>query len=170
MKKLSDRQLFYLMIALCGAALGAYTEVARLCRLEARCPDPARAIRRRRMAYLAHGLDWTINVIVMVAGIGRLFKAEDFGGQYQPRWLKVYFMVTGPLPTLAMVATMLSGSGGRKSMQQRPLQRRFHRIAAYSGYILWWISCLPIFIQPFLNRQRALQRQADVAATVETAG
>jgi hypothetical protein len=150
--KPSDRQILYLMALVSGLSLACYTAVLRLCSQEAIAHRPERAALRSRLAALAHGLDWLMNVMVAVVGVGRLFREEDFGGQHQPRWLKLYFMLSGPLPTIGMVGAMITGHrwGPRLGSDQR--RRRIHRGLAWLGYVSWWFSYLPIFAQPLLNR------------------
>jgi hypothetical protein len=152
LKRLSDRQILYVMALVSGVALVCYTAVLRLCGLEAVEHRPERAARRTRLAYLAHILDWVMNVMVAVVGIGRLFREEDFGGQHQPRWLKIYFMITGPLPTIGMVGAMITGHRWGPQLGTDPKRRRIHRGFAWLGYVSWWLSYLPIFAQPLLNR------------------
>jgi hypothetical protein len=152
LKRLSDRQILYVMALVSGVALVCYTAVLRLCGLEAQSHRPERAARRNQLAYLAHILDWVMNVMVAVVGIGRLFREEDFGGQHQPRWLKIYFMVTGPLPTIGMVGAMITGHRWGPLLGTDPRRRRIHRGFAWLGYVSWWLSYLPIFAQPLLNR------------------
>lgn len=151
--RLTDRQILYLMAIVSGASLVCYTAVLRLCGLEAQEHQPARAERRNRLASIAHLLDWLMNALVATVGIGRLYREENFGGQHQPRWLKIYFMVTGPLPTIGMVGAMVTGHrwGPRLGTDQR--RRRIHRALAWLGYTSWWLSYLPIFAQPLLNRR-----------------
>lgn len=158
LKKLSDRQILYLMALVSGAALTCYTAVLRLCGEEARGHTPARAALRTRLATAAHVLDWVMNIMVATVGIGRLFREEDFGGQHQPRWLKVYFMISGPLPTIGMVGAMITGHRWGSRFGSDPRRRRIHRGLAWLGYISWWLSYLPIFAQPLLNRMRAEER------------
>ena len=155
--KISDRQILYVMAAISGAALVCYTAVLRLCRAEARSPDPARAARIRSLANLAHLLDWLMNLLVGIVGIGRLYREENFGGQHQPKWLKIYFMITGPLPTLGMIGAIITGHRWGDQLAHDPRKRRIHRIAAWLGYVSWWFSYLPIFAQPLLNRRAATQ-------------
>ena len=152
--KLSDRQILYVMALVSGVALVCYTAVVRLCRLEATEHQTERAARRTRLAYLAHSLDWIMNVMVAVVGINRLFREEDFGGQHQPRWLKIYFMISGPLPTIGMVGAMITGHRWGPRLGSDPRRRRIHRALAWLGYVSWWLSYLPIFAQPLLNRGR----------------
>lgn len=150
--RLTDKQVLYLMAAVSGLALVCYTIVLRLCGLEAVDHSPERAARRTRLAYLAHGLDWAMNAMVALVGVGRLFCEEEFGGQHQPRWLKVYFMVTGPLPTIGMVGAMITGHRWGPQLGTDPRRRRIHRGLAWLGYASWWLSYLPIFAQPLLNQ------------------
>ncbi len=147
-----DRLVLYVMAVVSGVSLACYTAVLYLCRQEAICHDPARAALRTRLANLAHALDWLMNLLVALVGIGRLFREENFGGQHQPRWLKIYFMITGPLPTIGMVGAMITGHRWAETMRSRPQQRRLHRIFAWLGYWSWWLSFIPIFFQPWLNR------------------
>jgi len=93
-----------------------------------------------------------INLMVALVGIERLFREERFGGQHQPRWLKIYFMITGPLPTIGMVGAMITGHRWAHTMKNHPYQKRLHRTFAWLGYISWWLSFIPIFFQPLLNR------------------
>lgn len=158
LKKLSDRQILYLMALVSGAALACYTAVLRLCGEEAAAHRPERAALRTRLATIAHALDWVMNVMVAVVGVGRLFREEDFGGQHQPRWLKIYFMVSGPLPTIGMVGAMVTGHRWGPTFGSNPRRRRIHRGLAWLGYVSWWFSYLPIFAQPLLNRMNAAQR------------
>jgi hypothetical protein len=95
-----------------------------------------------------------MNVMVAVVGINRLFREEDFGGQHQPRWLKIYFMISGPLPTIGMVGAMITGHRWGPRLGSDPRRRRIHRALAWLGYVSWWLSYLPIFAQPLLNRER----------------
>jgi hypothetical protein len=150
-----DRQILYLMALVSGVALACYTAVLRLCRQEAQAHNPERAAKRTRLAYAAHALDWLMNVMVAVVGVGRLFNEEDFGGQHQPRWLKVYFMVSGPLPTIGMVGALITGHRWGPTLGSNPRRARIHRIFAWLGYSSWWFSYLPIFAQPLLNRARS---------------
>jgi hypothetical protein len=154
-----DRQILYLMALVSGVALACYTAVLRLCRKEAQAPDPQRAAMRTRLAYVAHALDWLMNVMVAVVGVGRLFREEDFGGQHQPRWLKVYFMITGPLPTIGMVGALFTGHRWGSTLGSNPRRARIHRIFAWLGYSSWWFSYLPIFAQPLLNRARSQESE-----------
>jgi hypothetical protein len=149
---LVDRYILYVMALVSGVSLACYTAVVRLCSQEAREHRPERAALRTRLANLAHVLDWLMNVMVATVGIGRLFREERFGGQYQPRWLKVYFMVSGPLPTIGMVGAMITGHRWGPRLGSDPLRRRIHRGLAWLGYVSWWFSYLPIFAQPLLNR------------------
>lgn len=153
--RLSDRQILYIMAAVSGISLCCYTAVLRLCGLEARGHSPERATQRTRLANLAHLLDWVMNVMVAAVGVGRLFREENFGGQHQPRWLKVYFMITGPLPTIGMVGAMVTGHRWGPRLGTDPRRRRIHRGLAWLGYVSWWLSYLPIFAQPLLNRAAA---------------
>lgn len=155
LNRLSDRQILYLMALVSGVSLACYTAVLRLCAQEARGHEPGRAARRTQLANLAHALDWLMNAMVAAVGVGRLFKEEQFGGQHQPRWLKVYFMVTGPLPTIGMVGAMLTGHRWGPRLGSDPRRRRIHRALAWLGYASWWLSYLPIFAQPLLNRAGA---------------
>jgi hypothetical protein len=157
--KLSDRQILYLMALVSGGALACYTAVLRLCGQEAVEHRPERAALRTRLAGLAHLLDWTMNIMVAVVGVGRLFREEQFGGQYQPRWLKIYFMVSGPLPTIGMVGAMITGHRWGRSFATDARRRRIHRALAWLGYVSWWFSYLPIFAQPLLNRISARAEQ-----------
>lgn len=150
--KLLDRYILYVMALVSGVSLACYTAVVRLCGQEAREHRPERAALRTRLANLAHALDWLMNVMVATVGIGRLFREESFGGQYQPRWLKVYFMLSGPLPTIGMVGAMITGHRWGPRLGSDPLRRRIHRGLAWLGYVSWWFSYLPIFAQPLLNR------------------
>jgi hypothetical protein len=153
MNKLSDRQILYLMALVSGLSLACYTAVLRLCGEEAVAHNPRRAALRTRLAALAHSLDWVMNIMVALVGVGRLFREEDFGGQHQPRWLKVYFMVTGPLPTIGMVGAMITGHRWGAQLGTSPRRRQIHRALAWLGYLSWWLSYLPIFAQPLLNRR-----------------
>ncbi len=153
-KKLSDRQILYLMALVSGISLACYTAVLRLCRLEAIEHRPERAVLRTRLANLAHALDWLMNVMVATVGVGRLFREEHFGDQYQPRWLKIYFMLSGPLPTIGMVGAMVTGHRWGPRLRSDPTRRRIHHGLAWLGYVSWWFSYLPIFAQPLLNRLR----------------
>ncbi len=159
MHQRTDRSVIYLMAGLSTVALICYTAVLRLCRLEARQPDPQRAQLRRRLANLAHILDWIVS-LVAVAAAKRMYQEEDFGGQHHPRWLKIYFMITGPLPTLGMLVAMITGHRWGDDLGTNPVRRRIHRSAAWVGYVSWWFSMLPLFIQPMLNRRRQAQLQA----------
>lgn len=156
--RFTDRQILYLMAAVSGLSLTCYTAVLRLCGLEARDHSPERATRRTRLANLAHLLDWLMNAMVAAVGIGRLYREENFGGQHQPRWLKVYFMITGPLPTIGMVGAMITGHRWGPRLGTDPRRRRIHRGLAWLGYASWWLSYLPIFAQPLLNRAAAEER------------
>lgn len=166
MRKLSDRQILYLMALVSGVSLTCYTAVLRLCRREAISHDPQRAALRTRLANLAHLLDWLMNIMVATVGVGRLFREEDFGGQHQPRWLKIYFMVSGPLPTLGMVGAMITGHRWGNHFGDDMRKRRIHQALAWLGYSSWWLSYLPIFAQPLLNRlgQPANQEHRTVLA------
>lgn len=154
MKKLSDRQILILMVVLSSGSLACYTAVMRLCHLDARQPNPQRALLRRRLAYVAHSLDWTMNLVIGLVGIQRLFRDENFAGQHQPRWLKIYFIITGPLPTLGMLVALVTGHQWGERLGEDPRRRRIHKSAALVGYISWWLSMLPLFVQPLLNRLR----------------
>jgi len=158
MNKLSDRQILYLMALVSGVSLACYTAVLRLCGKEAVAHDPRRATLRTRLAAVAHGLDWVMNIMVALVGVGRLFREEDFGGQHQPRWLKIYFMITGPLPTIGMVGAMVTGHRWGPQLGASPRRRRIHRALAWLGYVSWWLSYLPIFAQPLLNRSAQANR------------
>ena len=158
---LTDKQILYLMAAVSGVALTCYTAVLRLCVLEARSHSPERATRRTQLANLAHLLDWLMNALVAVVGVGRLFREENFGGQHQPRWLKVYFMITGPLPTIGMVGAMVTGHRWGPQLGTDRRRRRIHRGLAWLGYTSWWLSYLPIFAQPLLNRSSAEQQPVE---------
>lgn len=149
--KLSDRQILYAMALVSGAALACYTAVLRLCAQEA-AGQTASPRLRAGLANLAHLLDWTMNLMVAIVGVGRLFREEQFGGQYQPRWLKLYFMLSGPLPTIGMVGAMITGHRWGATLASNPQRRRIHRAFAWLGYVSWWFSYLPIFAQPLLNR------------------
>lgn len=157
MRRFSDRHWLYLMDLVCAAALACYSVVLVLCHRSSRNQDARLVTWRRRIALLAHSLDWFMNLLVLVKGIGRLFHDEHFGGQYQPRWVKVYFMITGPLPTVAMVGAMITGKRWEGQLQNNPRQRQIHRIFGLVGYVAWWFSLLPIFLRPWLNRQRDQQ-------------
>ncbi len=150
-----DRFILYAMAAVSGISLACYTAVLYFCRQEALAHQPQRAALRTRLANVAHTLDWLMNVMVALVGIGRLFREENFGGQHQPRWLKIYFMITGPLPTIGMVGAMITGHRWGATMRDHPQQRRWHRFFAWLGYISWWLSFIPIFFQPWLNRRAA---------------
>ncbi len=154
-----DRLILYAMAAVSGVSLACYTAVLYLCRQEVNTHHPERAALRNRLANIAHALDWLMNVMVAVVGIGRLFREEHFGGQHQPRWLKIYFMITGPLPTIGMVGAMITGHRWGEAMRDHPQQRRLHRFFAWLGYVSWWLSFIPIFFQPWLNRQAAVSKQ-----------
>ncbi|MCS6887454.1 MAG: hypothetical protein NZQ09_04530, partial [Chloroflexus sp.] len=106
------------------ASLACYTATLYLCRQEVNGHQPERAALRSRLANVAHALDWLMNVMVAVVGVGRLFRDEHFGGQYQPRWLKIYFMITGPLPTIGMLGAMITGHRWGESMRNHPQQQR----------------------------------------------
>lgn len=160
LKKLTDRQILYLMAAVSGAALACYTAVLRLCGAEAVAHNPQRAALRTRLAAIAHILDWVMNVMVALVGVGRLFHEEEFGGQHQPRWLKIYFMISGPLPTIGMVGAMITGHRWGSTLGSDARRRRIHRGLAWLGYVSWWFSYLPIFAQPLLNRMSARQQIA----------
>lgn len=151
-KRLSDRQILYAMALVSGISLVCYTAVLRLCRLEAQEHQVERAAQRTRLANIAHVLDWVMNAMVAIVGIGRLFREENFGGQHQPRWLKIYFMITGPLPTIGMVGAMITGHRWGPQLGSDPRRRYIHRAFAWVGYISWWLSYIPIFAQPLLNR------------------
>jgi hypothetical protein len=140
------------MAAISGAALACYTAVWRLCALEARSPHAGRQGALRQLANLAHTLDWAMNILVATVGVGRLFREENFGGQHQPRWLKMYFMISGPLPTLGMLGALITGHRWGAQLATDSRKRRIHRASAWLGYVAWWFSYLPIFAQPFLNR------------------
>jgi hypothetical protein len=155
LNKLSDRQILYLMALVSGVSLACYTAVLRLCGKEAVEHQPERAALRTQLANLAHVLDWAMNLMVAVVGVGRLFREEEFGGQHQPRWLKIYFMISGPLPTIGMVGAMITGHRWGKTLGSNPRRRRIHRALAWLGYVSWWFSYLPIFAQPLLNRMSA---------------
>lgn len=161
--RFTDRQILYLMALVSGISLACYTAVMRLCGLEAKEHQPARAEQRNRLANVAHLLDWLMNAMVAVVGIERLYREENFGGQHQPRWLKIYFMVTGPLPTIGMVGAMITGHRWGPQLGTDPRRRRIHRALAWLGYASWWLSYLPIFAQPLLNRVNT--KQATVEAT-----
>jgi hypothetical protein len=152
MRKLSDRQVLYLMALVSGVSLACYTAVLRLCGREAIEHNPERAILRTRLANVAHLFDWMMNVMVAMVGIGRLYREENFGGQHQPHWLKIYFMISGPLPTIGMVGAMITGHRWGSSFGSNPRRRRIHQALAWLGYTSWWFSYLPIFAQPLLNR------------------
>jgi len=147
-----ERFILYAMAAVSGVSLACYTAVLYLCRQEVNDHQPERAALRTRLANLAHALDWLINLMVALVGIERLFREERFGGQHQPRWLKIYFMITGPLPTIGMVGAMITGHRWGHTMKDHPYQKRLHRTFAWLGYISWWLSFIPIFFQPLLNR------------------
>lgn len=168
MKGFSDRHWLYLMDLVCAAALFCYTVVLALCHWSARNRNARLAAWRRRMAFLAHSLDWLMNVLVLVKGIGRLFRDEHFGGQYQPRWVKVYLMITGPLPTVAMVGAMMTGKRWEHTLSQNGRQRTIHRTFGLIGYVAWWLSLLPIFLRPWLNRQRDQQRTQSGTAEIRS--
>ncbi|GAB4447120.1 MAG: hypothetical protein OHK0015_50990 [Chloroflexi bacterium OHK40] len=155
LNRLSDRQVLYLMAFVSGLSLACYTAVLRLCGQEAQEHRPERAALRSKLAVAAHGLDWLMNLLVALVGVGRLYREENFGGQHQPRWLKVYFMVTGPLPTIGMVGAMITGHRWGPRLGSDPRRRRIHRALAWLGYVSWWLSYLPIFAQPLLNRRQA---------------
>jgi hypothetical protein len=161
--KISDRQFLYLMAALSGAALFCYTSVLRLCQREAQGAAPERRARIRKVANLAHVLDWLINVMLATVGFERLFREEQFGGQHQPRWLKIYFIVSGPLPTIGMVGAMITGHRWGDQLASDARKRRIHRWLSWFGYVSWWFCYLPIFGQPLLNRLAA-RRVAQTAA------
>lgn len=163
--RLTDRQVLYLMAVVSGISLSCYTAVLRLCGLEARDPQPGRAARRTQLANIAHVLDWVMNAMVALVGVGRLFREEDFGGQHQPRWLKIYFMVSGPLPTIGMVGAMITGHRWGPRLATDPRRRRIHQSLAWLGYASWWLSYLPIFAQPLLNRAKARQAPAEAVVT-----
>ena len=133
-----ERFILYAMAAVSGVSLACYTAVLYLCRQEVNDHQPERAALRTRLANLAHALDWLMNLMVALVGIGRLFREERFRGQHQPRWLKIYFMITG--------------HRWGTTMKNHPYQQRLHRIFAWLGYISWWFSFIPIFFQPLLNR------------------
>jgi hypothetical protein len=156
--RFTDRQILYAMAVVSGISLTCYTAVLRLCNLEGREHLPERATRRNQLANLAHVLDWVMNAMVALVGIGRLYREENFGGQHQPRWLKIYFMITGPLPTLGMVGAMITGHRWGPRLGSDPRRRRIHRALAWLGYTSWWLSYLPIFAQPLLNKANE-QRQ-----------
>lgn len=158
--KLSDRQFLYLMAALSGAALVCYTTVLRLCQIEGVRAAPERRARIRQVANLAHVLDWLINVMLATVGFGRLFREEAFGGQHQPRWLKIYFTISGPLPTIGMVGAMITGHRWGEQMATDARKRRIHKGLSWFGYVSWWFCYLPIFGQPLLNRMAARKAQA----------
>lgn len=160
--RLTDRQVLYLMTAVSGASLTCYTAVLRLCWLEAHHHEPARAMQRNRLAAIAHLLDWVMNAMVALVGVRRLFREERFGGQHQPRWLKIYFIVTGPLPTIGMVGAMITGHRWGAQLGTDPQRRRIHRGLAWLGYVSWWLSFLPIFAQPLLNQVSARQLDIEV--------
>ncbi|MDW8404151.1 hypothetical protein [Chloroflexus sp.] len=153
-----DRYILYAMKVVSLASLACYTATLYLCRQEVNGHQPERAALRSRLANVAHALDWLMNVMVAVVGVGRLFRDEHFGGQYQPRWLKIYFMITGPLPTIGMVGAMITGHRWGESMRNHPQQQRLHRLFAWIGYFSWWLSVIPIFFQPLLNRLAAKSR------------
>ncbi|WP_322511515.1 hypothetical protein [Chloroflexus sp.] len=155
-----DRFILYAMAVVSGISLACYTAVLYLCRQEVQTHQPERAVLRNRLANVAHALDWLMNIMVAVVGIGRLFREEQFGGQHQPRWLKIYFMITGPLPTIGMVGAMITGHCWGESMRDHPQQQRLHRLFAWIGYFSWWLSVIPIFFQPLLNRLAAKSRDA----------
>ncbi len=150
-----DRFMLYAMAAVSAVSLACYTAVLYLCRQERICHQPVRAAWRNRLANIAHALDWLMNVMVALVGIGRLFRDEQFGGQHQPRWLKIYFMITGPLPTIGMVGAMITGHRWGEHLRDHPQRRRLHRTFAWLGYVSWWLSFIPIFFQPWLNRLAA---------------
>ncbi|NTU79708.1 MAG: hypothetical protein HGA45_09950 [Chloroflexales bacterium] len=153
--KFTDRQSLSFMALVSGVSLACYTAVLRLCRLEAKEHQPERAARRNQLANFAHLLDWVMNAMVVLVGIQRLYREENFGGQHQPHWLKVYFMITGPLPTIGMLGAMITGHRWGPRLGADPTRRRIHRALAWLGYISWWLSYLPIFAQPLLNRANA---------------
>lgn len=152
LKWLTDKQLLYLMALVSGVSLACYTAVLRLCGEEALRHRPERAALRTRLANVAHLLDWLMNGLVATVGVGRLFREQDFGGQHQPRWLKIYFMLSGPLPTIGMVGAMITGHRWGHTLGSDARRRRIHRSLAWLGYVSWWFSYLPIFAQPLLNR------------------
>jgi hypothetical protein len=155
----SDRRALTIMAAISLASLACYTSVLRLCRLDARQQlSEAQRRRRKRLAYAAHGLDWLMNALVAAVGVGKMLRAENFGGYKMNGLLKAYFLITGPLPTLGMVATMITAHRWGERMQHEPRLRTIHRLAAAIGYGSWWLSVLPIFIMPFF------QVRADAAA------
>jgi hypothetical protein len=156
---ISDKHILYLMAAISGAALVCYTLVWRLCGLEVKEPQEERRHTLRRLATAAHLLDWAMNVLVATVGVGRLFRDENFGGQHQPRWLKIYFMISGPLPTLGMLGAIITGHRWGAQLATDARKRRIHRVSAWIGYLSWWFSYLPIFAQPLLNR--IAQRRRD---------
>jgi hypothetical protein len=157
---LIEKLLLYLMALISAASLASYSAVMVLCRREAREHDPARAARRTQLANLAHTLDWAMNILIGLVGIGRLYRDENFGGQRQPRWLKLYFMISGPLPTIGMVGAMISGHRWGAQLGQDARKRNIHRAFAWLGYSSWWLSVIPMFAQPYLNRQAAAQDAA----------
>lgn len=169
-KKLSDRQILQLMALVSGISLSCYTAVLRLCKQEAAHHQPERAALRTRLANIAHALDWLMNLMVAMVGIGRLFREESFGGQYQPRWLKIYFMISGPLPTIGMVGAMITGHRWGPRLSTDPTRRRIHQSLAWLGYVSWWFSYLPIFAQPLLNRLGARPSTPESVARAEQDG
>lgn len=152
---LSDRALLYVMALISAASLACYSAVMVLCRREAATHDPQRAKQRTTLANIAHTLDWAMNILIALVGIGRMYRDENFGGQRQPRWLKIYFMISGPLPTIGMVGAMLTGHRWGEQLSQDERKRSIHRGLAWLGYSSWWFSVIPMFAQPFLNQQQA---------------
>jgi hypothetical protein len=61
-------------------------------------------------------------------------------------------MITGPLPTIGMVGALITGHRWGPQLGTDPKRRRIHRAFAWLGYVSWWLSYLPIFAQPLLNR------------------
>ena len=84
------------------------------------------------------------------------------GCQRQPRWLKIYFMISGPLPTIGMVGAMITGHRWGEQLGQDSKKRSIHRAFAWLGYSSWWFSVIPMFAQPYLNRQAAAQDAASL--------
>ena len=159
-RMLIERALLYVMALISAVSLACYSAVMVLCRREAKQPDRERARRRTQLANVAHTLDWAMNILIGLVGFGRIFRDEHYGGQHQPRWLKIYFVISGPLPTIGMVGAMVTGHRWGEQLGKDQRKQRIHRFFAWLGYSSWWFSVLPMFLQPWLNRQHAAKDAA----------
>lgn len=155
MKRRSERLQLDTIAGLSLVGLGCYTVVLRLCRQERVAHDPIVAERRQRMAYIAHTLDWLVNLLIGLMSY-KLIVSEQVGGRYHPLWLRIYFIITGPLPTLGMLVAMITAHQQGATAADETRRRRMHTIAGFVGYAAWWLSVLPIFVRPLL-RQTAKQ-------------